>query len=96
MYPFQNLNGSAIDVKEWISNFILHILMDIITYPCRYQSWTMLAKGPQVFNTSLCARLSEKEGPVILSIKRRYQTQYVMEKHTTKCWIHSKEQKIRN
>ena len=35
-YPFPNFNGSTVEVWEWISNFILHILMDVITYPCRY------------------------------------------------------------
>ena len=32
-YPFQNVNGEAIDVSEWLSNFILHFIVDVITYP---------------------------------------------------------------
>ena len=32
--PFLNINGSTVEVKEWISNYIPHNLMDVITYPC--------------------------------------------------------------
>ena len=32
-YPFPNFSGSAIEVWESISNFIPHIIMDVITYP---------------------------------------------------------------
>ena len=31
--PFPNFNGCTIEVWEWISNFIPHIMMDVITYP---------------------------------------------------------------
>ena len=31
-YPFLNFNGATVEVKEWISNFIQHIAMDVITY----------------------------------------------------------------
>ena len=27
-------HGAAIEVWEWISNFIPHFMMDVITYPC--------------------------------------------------------------
>ena len=33
-YPFLNFNGYTVEVKEWKSNFILHFIMDVITYPC--------------------------------------------------------------
>ena len=33
-YPFLNYNSAAMEVQEWISNFILHFKMDVITYPC--------------------------------------------------------------
>ena len=33
-YPFLNFNGETVEVKEWISNYILHFIMDVITYPC--------------------------------------------------------------
>ena len=33
IYPFLNFNGCTVDVKEWISNFIPHFTMDVITYP---------------------------------------------------------------
>ena len=32
-YPFTNFNGTTIEVWEWISNVILHLMMDLITYP---------------------------------------------------------------
>ena len=34
----------AVEVWEWISNFILNFLMDVITYPFWYQSKTILVK----------------------------------------------------
>ena len=40
-YPFPNLNGAAVDVLEWISNFIPHLIVDVMlihagikVYPC--------------------------------------------------------------
>ena len=33
-FPFPNFNGYAVQVWEWESNSIPHILMDVITYPC--------------------------------------------------------------
>ena len=33
-HPFQNFNGCAFEVWEWISNFIPQFIMDVITYPC--------------------------------------------------------------
>ena len=33
-YPFLNFNGAAVEVLEWISNYIPHFIMDVITYPC--------------------------------------------------------------
>ena len=33
-YAFPNFNGCTVEVLEWISNFILHLVMDVITYPC--------------------------------------------------------------
>ena len=32
-YPFLNFNVWTIEVKKWISNFIPHFIMDVITYP---------------------------------------------------------------
>ena len=31
-YPFPNLNTAAIEVREWISNFIPHFTGQMITY----------------------------------------------------------------
>ena len=33
-YPFLNFNGCTVEVYEWISNFIPHFIIDVITYPC--------------------------------------------------------------
>ena len=33
-YPFPNFNGATVEVWEWISNFIPHFMMNVITYPC--------------------------------------------------------------
>ena len=44
-YPFLNFNGCTIEVWEWINIFIPHFVMDVITYPCRDLSKTMLVKG---------------------------------------------------
>ena len=33
-YPFLNFNGYTVEVKEWISDFIQHFIMDVIIYPC--------------------------------------------------------------
>ena len=32
-YPFPNVNGSSIEVSEWIGNFIPHFIKYVITYP---------------------------------------------------------------
>ena len=33
-YPFSYFNGATVEVWEWISKFIPHFIMDVITYPC--------------------------------------------------------------
>ena len=33
-YPFPNFNGCRVEVVEWISNFIPHFIMEVITSPC--------------------------------------------------------------
>ena len=32
-YLFPNFNGATVEVWEWISNFIPHFTMDVVTYP---------------------------------------------------------------
>ena len=32
-YEFPNLNGAAVEIGEWISNFTLRFIMVVITYP---------------------------------------------------------------
>ena len=45
IYPFPNFNGATIEVWKWVSNFIPHFIMGVITYPCYDLSQTMLVKG---------------------------------------------------
>ena len=33
-YPFRNFNGVTVEVMEWMSNFIPHLIGHVITYPC--------------------------------------------------------------
>ena len=44
-YPFPNCNGCTVEILELISNFIPHLIMDMITYPCWDQNYSMLVKG---------------------------------------------------
>ena len=34
IYRFLNFNGATVEVKEWISNFIPHFMMDVIANQC--------------------------------------------------------------
>ena len=49
---FPNVNGVTVEVWKWISNFIPYFIMDVITYPCLNQSWSMLVKGTPCFGTA--------------------------------------------
>ena len=44
-YPFLNFNGCTVEVWEWVNNFIPHLIMDVIIYPCQDLSSSMLLKG---------------------------------------------------
>ena len=35
-HPFLNFNGAAVDVWEWLRDFIPHAPGYVITYQCRY------------------------------------------------------------
>ena len=39
------INFLNFEVWEWISNFISHVNGQVISYPCRDWSWSMLVKG---------------------------------------------------
>ena len=39
------LHGCTVEVWEWISNFIPHLKVDVITYPCWDYTYSMLVKG---------------------------------------------------
>ena len=44
-YLFPNFNGCIGEIWEWISNFIPHFVIDVITHPCLAQSQSMSVKG---------------------------------------------------
>ena len=56
-YPIPNFNGAAVEVWEWISNFIPHFTGHLITYPC----WDLLVKGPQTIKLQLLPSLQPTE-----------------------------------
>ena len=41
-YPFLNFNGCTVEVKEWISNLILHIIKDVLTYVSKRGHWWLV------------------------------------------------------
>ena len=47
-YPFPVFNGATDGVWESIRNFIPHLIMDLITYPCWDLSYSDLVKRAQV------------------------------------------------
>ena len=70
-YPFTNFNGTTVEVWEWISHFITHIITDVITYTCCDWNSMGLADDnvlhtfrwlPAVFNTR--AVFSRRELPL--------------------------------
>ena len=44
-YPFLNFNGTSIEVWEWISNFLSHFILNVITHACWDQSYIILING---------------------------------------------------
>ena len=50
---FPNHNSCSIEVWEWISNFIPHFIMSVITYQCWDYSYTMFVKGTPEIQLSL-------------------------------------------
>ena len=44
-YQLPNFISATVEVWEWISNFIPHLTMHVITFPCWDLSYTMLVKG---------------------------------------------------
>ena len=46
-FPFPNFNGATVEVWEWISNFILHFIMDLVIHPFRIKvkrgTWWLLS-----------------------------------------------------
>ena len=41
-YPFPNFNGCTVELWEWISNFIPHFIMRLISYPTQF--WRIWVK----------------------------------------------------
>ena len=53
-YPLSNFNSTAVEVWEWISNFIPHFTGHVISYPCRNLSESMLVKGVPGYKEYAC------------------------------------------
>ena len=49
-YPFPRINGCTGEVWEWISNPILHFVIDVLAYACWDWNWSTLVKGAIVGN----------------------------------------------
>ena len=47
-YQFPNFSGVTINVWEWISYFISHFVMDVITDPCWDLIYPIAVKGTPV------------------------------------------------
>ena len=45
VFPSPNFNGCTVEVWEWISIFISHVIIGVITYPWWDLSLSMLVKG---------------------------------------------------
>ena len=43
-YPFPNFHGCTFELWELISYLISHFIIDVITYPSWYSSWSLLVK----------------------------------------------------
>ena len=56
--PFPNFNGATVEVWKWISKFIPHFMMDVITYPC----WNEMMYKRHVSDEYIheCSRRSSK------------------------------------
>ena len=79
-YPFSNFNGVTVEICEWISNFIPHAMMDVITYPC----WDyMLVKGAPEATPTYC-QLNELE-PTATKRKRKH-NDVIKWKHFPRYW----------
>ena len=44
-YPLLNFNGTAVEVLEWICNFIPRFTAYGMIYPCWNKSYSLLIKG---------------------------------------------------
>ena len=53
-YPFPNFNGTAVEIWEWIGDFILHFIIGVITYLCRVLKLIHVSKrGPGFMHMDL-------------------------------------------
>ena len=48
IYPFTNFNCCTVEVWKWISNFICHVIGQVITYPCWSTCSPFAKEGVQV------------------------------------------------
>ena len=45
VHPIPNYIGANVEIWKWLSNFIPHLIMDVITYPCWDKNQSRFVKG---------------------------------------------------
>ena len=65
-YSFPKFNGATVEVWKWISKFIPHFIMDVITHPCWDLSYSMSVKGAQFNN-------DQRDVPLHFKIPQRHE-----------------------
>ena len=78
-YPFPNFNDYIVEVWEWISNYIPHFKMDVITYPCCDSVLIKGAPGHHIKLTPDCNLCWQEELP------------YVTAKYKAFRWLHTQD-----
>ena len=51
-YQFPTFSGCTVEAWKWISNFIPHFMMDVITNTCCDYSQSLLVRGPMLLGTA--------------------------------------------
>ena len=89
-YPFPNFNVEAVEVSEWISNFIPHFIMNVITYPCWWkgllESWGWSAmRGLSILQHSILRQFLQTWWQV--KYNSNVQTSLMKSQHWYRYWL---------
>ena len=85
-YPFPNINGTTMEVWEWISDVIPRIMMDAIIHPCWDSSSYMLVKSPRKQITS-CTPVSSQNIGIYRYTAVQYHDKYYVICYTPSCYF---------